>query len=33
VAVERWVWDQAGGTFSAEAAKAFALKSGRWHAR
>jgi 3',5'-cyclic AMP phosphodiesterase CpdA len=33
VDVERWVWDAAGGAFSAEAAKAFALKSGSWHAR
>ncbi len=33
VVVERWVWDAAGGTFSAEAAKEFALKSGSWHAR
>ena len=33
VAVERWVWDEAGGTFSAEAAKAFALKSSGWQAR
>jgi len=33
VAVERWVWDEAGGTFSAEAAKGFALKSSGWQAR
>ena len=32
VAVERWVWDEADGMFSAEAAKTFALKSGGWHA-
>jgi len=33
VAVERWVWKEDGGTFSAEPAKAFTLKSGGWHAR
>jgi 3',5'-cyclic AMP phosphodiesterase CpdA len=33
VAVERWVWDAAGATFSAEAAKEFVLKSGGWHTR
>jgi 3',5'-cyclic AMP phosphodiesterase CpdA len=33
VAVERWVWDAAGGIFSAEAGKGFVLKSGGWQAR
>jgi len=33
VAVERWVWDEAVGTFSAEVAKTFELESGGWQAR